>query len=355
MAGTAQEHTRGWSPADGAIRSGLLATLAGCFISGCGTPTIQKPVTSSVGELGVACQSIQHGSGMTQVCGQLQEIVALDPHALDLLIALGIQPIGYAEDRRALVGSPNSGEPTVQIKYLGDRLTRSPIHVGTWQAPSLETILRLKPDLILGRIQPSLYENLSKIAPTLSLASSEQERWQSSLLKLGKAINRERRAQTAIEQYQKRLAIVRTDLKPIAQRSKVLLLAMSTMNHIEIFTSDTYAGGLLKDLGFQLVIPEHLSVQQREINISLETLPQFHSDTIIVMASGNSSVEAIAKAWWNNAILRSLPASQAQRVYFVDYQLWSRIEGPIAAELILNQIRHLLLTPTTEAKTNPNL
>lgn len=345
---TAQASQQGWLPTKSATRSGLLAMLVICCISGCGTPTVQKPVNTSVTDAGTACQNIQHPTGITQVCGPLQDIVALDPHALDLLLALGVQPIGYAEDRRALVGSPSAGKPTVQIKYLGDRLTHLPIHVGTQQTPSLETLLKLKPDLILGRIQPSLYANLTQIAPTVPLAFSAP--WQASLLQLGKAMNREARAKTAIEQHQQRMAIAKNDLKPITQSAKVLLLSVSALNRIQIFTDETYAGGLLKELGFQLVIPKNLSVQQQEIDISLETLPQLQPDTIIVMASGNSSVEKISKAWWNNTILRSLPASQKQRVYFVDYQLWSRIEGPIAAELILNQIRHLLLVPKAGTK-----
>ncbi|MBD2081991.1 hypothetical protein [Leptolyngbya sp. FACHB-17] len=43
------------------------------------------------------------------------------------------------------------------------------------------------------------------------------------------------------------------------------------------------------------------------------------------------------------AILQSLPAGQTQQVHFVDCQLWSRIEGSIAAELILKQVIELLL------------
>lgn len=308
-------------------------------IWGCGSTVQKRPLDSSAG---AACQTIPHRSGATQVCGQPQRIVALDPHALDLLLALDVQPIGYAEDKRALVGSPTSGQPTVQIKYLGDRLTQRPIHVGTWQTPSLETILKLKPDLILGRIEPTLYASLAKIAPTLPLASSDQERWQESLLKLGKAMQREGLAQQAIAQYQQRIAIARNDLKSVTQTSRVLLLSVSALNRIQIFTDDSYAGGLLKELGFQLVVPNQLPVQSSEIDISLETLPQLQADTIIVMASGNSRVENIEKDWNNNPVLRSLSASQSQRVYFVDYQLWSRIEGPTAAELILNQVRLLM-------------
>jgi iron complex transport system substrate-binding protein len=341
VAPTAPGIKKDWLYAQVSNKLLLLATLTLFSIAGCGNPASRKSVdTSSVGSE-ASCRSIQHRSGVTRICEQAQRVVALDPHALDLLLTLGIQPVGYAEDKRALVGSPKSGEPTVQVKYLGDRLTRPPIHVGTWQTPSLEAILKLKPDLILGRIEPSLYLPLAKIAPTLPLEPSSQERWQDGLLKLGKAMNREAQAQREIEQHQQRMAIARDKLKPITQTSKLLLLAVSATNQIEIFTDTTYAGGLLKDLGFQLVIPR--PTNSGEINISLEALPQINADTIIVMASGNSNVEQVQKEWRNNPILQSLPASQAKRVHFVDYQLWSRIEGPIAAELILKQVQELLL------------
>ncbi len=62
------------------------------------------------------------------------------------------------------------------------------------------------------------------------------------------------------------------------------------------------------------------------------------------MASGDSSVDQVRQVWESNSILQSLPAYQSNQVYFVDYQLWSRIQGAIAAELVIDQVRELLLT-----------
>ncbi|WP_289500775.1 hypothetical protein [Gloeocapsopsis sp. IPPAS B-1203] len=53
----------------------------------------------------------------------------------------------------------------------------------------------------------------------------------------------------------------------------------------------------------------------------------------------------VEKIWQQNLILRSLKASQNNQVYFVDYQLWGRIRGPIAAELMIEQIQTLLQRP----------
>lgn len=126
-------------------------------------------------------------------------------------------------------------------------------------------------------------------------------------------------------------------------RRNVLLLSMTGLDYIGIFDHETFAGAILEDLGFELVVPEQLLTTNGEVVISLETLPRLESDRIIVMASGDSSVEQVKRVWANHSILRSLPAYQRHQVYFVDYQLWSRIQGAIAAELIIAQVREMLL------------
>ena len=322
---------------------GLLLITFALSLGGCGKGSTQKAETASPSaELALAnCEIVRHEAGETKICGQPQRVIALDPHALDLLLALGVQPVGYAEDQRALMGSPKLGEPAVQVKYLGDRLTNQPTHVGTWQSPSLEAIVKLQPDLILGRIyDKSLYTNLSKISPTLFPEYSENDPWQDSIVTLGKVMDQEQRAKQVIEQHQQRLDKTTAELAPISRDSKLLLLSMSGLDAIKAFTDETYAGSLLKDLGFQLVKPQLTT--SSEINLSIETLPQLKADRIIIMASGNTSVDKVKQSWQQNPILRSLPASQAGQVYFVDYQLWSRIEGPISAELMINQVRNLL-------------
>lgn len=318
----------------------LLPTLAACHsrpLADSSTLSIQTSAANP------SCQIINHTWGTTEICGQPQRIIALDPHALDLLLSLDIQPIGYAEDSRAIVGSPALGQTVDGVKYLGDRLERPPAHVGTWQTPSLETMLRLKPDLILsGYLDPTQYKNFSQIAPTL-IPSEEwsAKQWQDNLQLLGQALGQEERAQQIIDAYNQTIRETRAELARLDQRN-VLLLSMTGLDYIGIFNTETFAGAVLKDLGFQLVVPEHLVPTYGEVVISLETLPELNPDLIIVMASGDSRVDQVQQIWASNAILRSLPAYQNDQVYFVDYQLWSRIQGAIAAELVIAQIQEML-------------
>lgn len=323
----------------------LIVAIAGLWLVACGSNGPPKTPSESVSP-SKDCQTVAHDWGETQICGQPRRIIALDPHALDLLLALGLEPIGYAEDGRALTGTPESGQPAIAVKYLGDRLNTLPIHVGTAQSPSLETLVKLNPDLILGRFYSrSQVEMLSQIAPVLFpfQSDSERDRWQTSLFSLAEVVGRQPQAARVIQQHEERIARAKATLKPVSQGQKVLLLSMSGIGSISAFIDESFAGELLQDLGFQLLIPEQLPITNGEILLSLEVLPQLEPDLIIVMASGNSRVEQIKSLWQEHPILRSLPATHNHQVYFVDYQLWSRITGPNAAELIIEQIQDLIL------------
>ncbi|AFZ28691.1 periplasmic binding protein [Gloeocapsa sp. PCC 7428] len=315
------------------LLSSILLIL--CFTSACDRSPPQ-PTTNT------ACQDIQHEFGQTQICETPQRVVALDPRSLDLLLSLDVQPVGYAEDARVLVGTPQFGT-TVDVKYLGDRITTNPIYVGTWQSPSQEAVLKLKPDLILVGYggEQALYLNFSKIAPTLPLSQSDRH-WQDDLLTLGRIINREQRARQVIQNHNQRMTDARVKFKALRGK-QLLLLSISGLDSIEVFTEQTFAGNLLKDLGFELVQPQ-LPVRYGAIPISLEILPQLDAEIVIVMASADSTVSQIQKLWEQTPVLRSLPVYQANQVYFVDYHLWSRITGPIATELMIQQLQQLLDT-----------
>jgi iron complex transport system substrate-binding protein len=306
--------------------------------------TCQRPVTQQEGGLASSnCRVVKHDLGTTEICGQPQRIIALDTQALDLLLALGVEPIGYAEDRRALVGSPQLGQSVIGVKYLGDRLTTNPVHIGTSQSPSLETILALKPDLIFGsHLGNTEHQMLQKIAPTvlpLDLATPDQ--WRKKIQILGQILHREDKASAVLTAHDQQIRQTQTQLVEY-QGQLILLLSMSGLESIEVFHQNTFAGKLLEDVGFHLLVPAQLHLANETVSISAEILPQLKADWIIVMASGNSQVKQIQQTWEENSILRSLPAYQQHRVYFVDYQLWSRITGPIAAELVLNEIQNML-------------
>jgi iron complex transport system substrate-binding protein len=274
---------------------------------------------------------------------------------LDILLSLDVQPVGFAEIEALQRSDYNN--PAEQISYLGSRVTSQPVNVGTRGEPSLELLVQLKPDLILGEIGPNRdeYALLSQIAPTLLFRGSGKNDWQQSIEVIAKALGRSEKAQQVIEEYNQRLAKVRTELAPIvAAHPQALLLATMGLKQQIWFSDRTdYSGGLLEDLGFKL---KSLPAKANQTTgVSLEILPQLDADLIFVRgwdsSPDNKTVNAadnplknLQQEWNLNAIAQTLNASKQDRVYFVNYYLWSVLRGPIAAELILNELRQFLLS-----------
>lgn len=327
-------------------RTFLMVAAVFC-LSACGgnPPSRQQKPPSSQN----SCQVVSHQLGETEICGTPERIVALDPHFMDLSIALGVEPIGYAQTR--YVASGKSGEPIPQIPYLGQYIDNKPTNVGTRQQPSLEAILELQPDLIVGQfIDPSLYEKLSQLTPTVYpvrdvYAYREEYRWQEVLKTYGKILGKSDRAEAAIAEYERTIAETAKKLPSEVKQQRWLLVAMSGVEAMVIFDEPTFAGNLLEQLGFNLAsLPEELQGKGRlgEIPISMEKLTDVKADAIIVMASSKTSQQEIKTLWQETPLLRSLPAAKAEQVYFVDYQLWSRIRGPTAAKLIIDKIQKIV-------------
>lgn len=293
------------------------------------------------------CKVATHAWGETKFCQTPRRIIALDSQSLDLLLTLGMEPIGYAEDNRALVGSPQLGEPVEAVKYLGQYLKRQPLHVGTWQTPSQETMLKLKPDLILSTsLDEGQYRLFSKIAPTLLPITNwnNPQQWKENLAFLGKVMARPEMADSFLKNHAVKVKRTQAQLAGTSDR-RVLLLSMSGLDRIGIFTKNTFPGSILAELGLDLIVPERAIAGDGEIPISLETLPQLEADRIIVMASGKTKVEQLQDLWASHPILKSLPSYRAQKMRIVDYHLWNRIQGPKSAELILSQVQEWMIPP----------
>ncbi len=300
------------------------------------------------------CQQIRHDLGETKICGQPQKVVAIGPYMLDILLSLGVQPVGYAEAEP--FKQPIFDNPAQQIPYLGKQVTSQPINIGRRGEPSLEAILQVKPDLILGEnFGQEYYAKLAQVVPTLLFRGSGKEQWQGSLKAVAQALGKEEQALEVIANYEKQVSDTRKHLAAtVAAYPRLLLLASNDLKeYIDVRAGADYTGGLLADLGFQLVAPLGLADKEEIKQISLEVLPEFKADSVIVLAwSANFpyDLDKVKQQWQQNSLAQTMSASQNGRVYFVDYHLWSNIRGAIAADKILKQAESLFEINHKEAK-----
>lgn len=303
----------------------------------------QTTTTSSA-----SCQQIKHDLGETKICGQPQKVVAIGPHMLDILLSLGVQPVGYAEAEP--FRQPVFDNPAQQIPYLGAQVTSHPVNIGRRGEPSLEALLQVTPDLVLGEnFGQEYYAKLAQVVPTLLFRGSGKEQWQGSLKTVAQALGKEEQAKQVIAKYNQQLSNTRQQLAPIvADHPRLLLLASNDLKeYLDVRTGADYTGGLLADLGFELVAPPGSEKAAEIKQISLEVLPTFNADSIVVLAwSANFpyDLDKVKQQWSQNSLAQTMPASRNGRVYFVDYHLWSNIRGAIASAKILHQAENLFKT-----------
>ncbi|WP_247116104.1 iron-siderophore ABC transporter substrate-binding protein [Marinobacter sp. S6332] len=147
-----------------------------------------------------------HNVGDQKPSAAPKRIVALNWWLAEHLLALGVTPVGVAEIERyrQWVVEPQAPE---SIKSVGRR-----------QAPNLEAIRSLKPDLILvtGHLEAAV-PALRAIAPTLVQTTYEPDSnpWvkaREHLLALGKILDLEDKAQAVIAQAEQDLAATREQL-----------------------------------------------------------------------------------------------------------------------------------------------
>ncbi|MEM9806122.1 MAG: iron-siderophore ABC transporter substrate-binding protein [Cyanobacteria bacterium P01_D01_bin.56] len=344
------------------MRTGLLVRrwavrlLAAVAISSCQSQANQPAAAPSVAD----CRTVTHEMGKTKICGIPQRIVVLGPYVLEPLLALNMQPVGYAGHIAFHQGDYT--EPSQQIPYLGNQITQPIANVGLAYTPSIEALVKAEPDLILGLddMNAEQYETLSKLAPTLLFDYENTER---TLKTIAQTLNRLEQADQLLIQTAKQVdAAQKAFANLVKTYPKVALLDISESLDISLSYDDGLCRSLIETLGFQIVIPPGLNKDASSISvpISLEALPQFNDADLVILLGHNFSdlkqfegmdrfeenqLSKLKQAWEENAIAQSLNASKAGRVYFIPGYLCGGLPGSIGTELYLEELKEQLLSP----------
>ncbi|MEO1182906.1 MAG: iron-siderophore ABC transporter substrate-binding protein [Cyanobacteria bacterium J06636_28] len=178
-------------------RNVIIGWLAvGTLLAGC-----QPDISSTAG------RTVEHAMGRSQVPTKPQRVVVLDTAPLDAVLALGIKPVGTVV----------SGQLP---DYLDNRVEGIE-PVGKTAQPNLETVSKIKPDLILGSkiSHEKLYGQLSQIAPTvLTEGSGRENDWQKNLRLYARALDRPEQAEQLLQEYEQKVQ----QLKAILVRPQAL-------------------------------------------------------------------------------------------------------------------------------------
>lgn len=321
-----------------AIRRQYAALMTIILLAACGAPAVDSGTTSSsASPADIAPQTntttsqsstervVKHAMGETRVPANPQRVVVLDTGELDSAVALGIKPVG------AVTALPGSGYPA----YLEGK-TDGITNVGTIAEPNLETILTLKPDLILSSKMrhEDIYDQLSKIAPTV-FSERVGVTWKDNLKLHAEALGKSAEAEQLLREYDQRLAEFRTKMGSKLSETEVSIVRFLP-SQIRLYQKGSFIGTILEDAG--LARPASQRVEDETwLETSKERIADMDGDVMFVTTYGPANKTALetlkADPLWSQ-----LKVVQAGNVHDVSDDHWMLGIGIAAANRVIDDL-----------------
>ena len=300
----------------------ISAIMLGAMVVGCGNGN----TNSAEGNKGAASEgaayeavTVIHDLGEVTITEKPESVVVFDFGALDTLDALGIEVAGVVK------GSLPS--------YLSDYSDDKYGDIGGLKEPDLEGIYELEPDLIIisGR-QADFYNDLSEIAPTISVAidnSKYIESIKSNITTLADIFDVEEKADELVAKIDGKVKEVSEDIKSKAEGKKALVILANDGNISAYGPGSRFA--LVDALGFEAV-DDTLDNSTHGQSIGYEYISEKNPDYLFVIdrsAAIGTEGASSAKQSLENDLVKSTNAYKDGSIIYLDPTYWYLAGGGV--------------------------
>jgi iron complex transport system substrate-binding protein len=312
----------------------LLTIMFVLFLAACGSNEDTEKNTADQPEPTTEDTSytVEHAMGTETLEKTPEKIVILTNEGTEALLAMGVTPVGAVQ---SWVGDP-------WYEHIADQMKDVQV-VGTESGVNVEAIAALQPDLIIGNKmrQEEIYEQLKAIAPTI-FAETLRGDWQENFKLYAKAINQEEKGQEVLDNYNSRIADLKTKLgdKTSMEVSMVRFMA----GDVRIYHKDTFSGVILEQLGFAR--PESQNVDDfAERGVTKERIPAMEGDILFYFTyeEGDNKATTVEEEWVNDPLFQNLEVVKAGNAHKVSDTIWNTAGGVLAANLMLDQLEEIVL------------
>ena len=270
---------------------------------------------------------VDHSLGQTEIPLHPQRIVVLDANQtflLDGLLSLDIKPVGLARCARCINSDPFSD-------IVGDLPS-----VGTEERPSLEKILSLKPDLILGyKWQEAFYPLLSEIAPTVMVDPfAGGHDFKRNFRQLAEILGKSDQSDSALAEYNQKIQAFQQQFGEKLNSKTVSLIWFFESNFHVYGPEHLFMGWVMSEAGIQF-IPIYKELGRDSLsNMSLESLPDWDADFLFLGLYYEDSLEELESVF-NQPLWSKLEAVHNDQVYIMtEYPSG----GPIGAIQFIDEL-----------------
>ncbi|SFE82302.1 iron complex transport system substrate-binding protein [Paenibacillus algorifonticola] len=239
----------------------------------------------------------QSEQGPVEVPANPQRVIVLSSYAGNVM-ALGVNLVGVDDWSKM---NPNFEEKLKDVEAVTDE--------------SLEKIIELQPDLIIGLSTLKNVDKLKQIAPTITYTYGKVD-YLTQQLEIGKLLNKEKEATAWVDDFKARA-------QKAGEEIKAKIGADSTISVIETFDKQLYVFGdnwgrgteiLYQEM--QLKMPEkvkEMALKDGYYALSAEVLPQYAGDYVIFSKNPDAD-----NAFQNTDTYKNIPAVKNGHIYEVN-------------------------------------
>jgi iron complex transport system substrate-binding protein len=224
-----------------------VATAAALTLTACGTT---EPAADDEAKKSAEPITLTDASGAkVELDGPAKKVVGTEWHEVELLISLGVDPVGVAD-----VKGYKTWDTVVPLK-------NEPKDIGTRGEPSMDTIAALSPDLIVAStdLPPAAVKQLRKVAPVVEVRSADASdpigQMTENLDLLAKATGTTAQAEKLKEEFDAKVAEGKKALADAGLDGAELAFAdgydISNQVSIRPFTSGSLIGAVNEQLGLK--------------------------------------------------------------------------------------------------------
>ncbi|OZM81165.1 ABC transporter substrate-binding protein [Pseudonocardia sp. MH-G8] len=321
-----------------------VALVVAALLAGCAGPPTSEPAPPAPAGDGAFPVTVEHAFGATVVPAAPQRIVSAGYSEQDVLLSLGVTPVGVTE----WYGEhPSATWPWAQDE-LGDA---APEVLNIDDGFQYERIAALEPDLIVATnagVDQASYERLSAIAPTIAQpagATAFFSPWDGQTLHIGRALGREREAQEVVDGVNARFAAVAAEHPQFAGTPAIFLQA-PYYNGAALAYPEGLSTNFLTDLGF--VVPDALDPFVPadadvfgQASIPLEQLGTLNAADVLIWATEDAEARTALE---EQAVYRQLTPVREGNLVFTDAVLAGAIyfTTPLSLPYVLDNLVPLL-------------
>jgi len=259
----------------------------------------------------LASRTVKDGLGRTvEIPDHPHRVVCLIPSVVDIVYSLG------------------AGADVVAIsdftKYPAEAVQKPSI--GLPLSPSIETIVALHPDLVIGSGDLNVVESAGSLqrlgVPVFMVDPHGIEGIYASILSLGKALNREREANTLVARLRARVEAVKAR---VAGKPKLRVLMAIWYDPVMTIGKKAFISELIEAAGGRSVTDD---IAQEWPEMSLESIVSRQPDALLFIKGSKLTAEDLkTRPGWEH-----VKAVQQGRVYYVDDRI--QYPSPVAFDAL---------------------